>query len=138
MRKGEVVPECIISDSGNPANTEAYKKGLITIQDESSMLPVLALDVTPGMKVLDMCAAPGGKTTHIAEKMNDEGEVFAHDFHEHKLALIEANANRLGLTSIKAKSGDSRKLTELYEPVFLRPHSCRCTMQWSRCHPQKT
>ena len=81
------------------------------------MLPVLALDVTPGMKVLDMCAAPGGKTTHIAEKMNDEGEVFAHDIHEHKLALIEANANRLGLTSIKAKSGDSRKLTELYEPA---------------------
>ncbi len=119
MRKGEVVPECIISVSGNPANSEAYKKGLITIQDESSMLPVLALDVTPGMKVLDMCAAPGGKTTHIAEKMNDEGEVFAHDIHDHKLALIEANANRLGLTSIKTKSGDSRKLTELYAPVFL-------------------
>ena len=59
------------------------------------MLPVLALDVKPGMKVLDMCAAPGGKTTHIAEKMNDEGEVFAHDIHDHKLALIEANAARL-------------------------------------------
>ena len=73
----------------------AYKKGLITIQDESSMLPVVALDVKPGMKVLDMCAAPGGKTTHIAEKMNDEGEVYAHDIHEHKLALIEANADRL-------------------------------------------
>ncbi|MEK5039597.1 16S rRNA (cytosine(967)-C(5))-methyltransferase RsmB [Sporosarcina sp. FSL K6-3457] len=112
---GEVVPECIVSINSNPANTDAFKKGWITIQDESSMLPVLALDVQPGMKVLDMCAAPGGKTTHIAEKMNDTGEVFAHDIHEHKLALIEANANRLGLTSIQAKSGDSRKLTELYE-----------------------
>ena len=117
VRKGEVVPECIVSVSSNPANSEAYKKGLITIQDESSMLPVLALGVTPGMKVLDMCAAPGGKTTHIAEKMNDEGEVFAHDIHDHKLALIEANANRLGLTSIKTKSGDSRTLTELYPPA---------------------
>ena len=83
------------------------------------MLPVIALDLTPGMKVLDMCAAPGGKTTHIAEKMNDEGEVFAHDIHEHKMTLIEANANRLGLTSITAKSGDSRKLIELYGAVFI-------------------
>ncbi|WP_342509363.1 16S rRNA (cytosine(967)-C(5))-methyltransferase RsmB [Sporosarcina sp. FSL K6-2383] len=116
VRMGEVVPECIVSVNSNPANTEAYKKGWITIQDESSMLPVLALDVQPGMKVLDMCAAPGGKTTHIAEKMKDKGEVFAHDIHEHKLALIEANATRLGLTSIQAKSGDSRKLTELYAP----------------------
>lgn len=114
VRAGEVVPECIVSVNSNPSNTEAYKKGLITIQDESSMLPVLALDVQPGMKVLDMCAAPGGKTTHIAEKMKDTGEVFAHDIHEHKLALIKANATRLGLTSIQAKSGDSRKLTDLY------------------------
>lgn len=117
VRKGEVVPECIVSLSGNPANTEVYKKGLVTIQDESSMLPVLALDVSPGMKVLDMCAAPGGKTTHIAEKMNDQGEIFAHDVHAHKLGLIEANANRLGLTSIRTKSGDSRTLTELYAPA---------------------
>ena len=111
---GEVVAESLISNSGNPANTEAYKQGLVTIQDESSMLPVNALDLAPGMKVLDMCAAPGGKTTHIAEKMNNEGEVFAHDVHNHKIKLIEANAERLGLTSITAKSGDSRKLVDVY------------------------
>lgn len=114
VNPGEIVSESLISQSGNPANTNVYKKGLVTIQDESSMLPVNALDLAPGMKVLDMCAAPGGKTTHIAEKMNDEGEVFAHDLHEHKIALIEANAKRLGLSSITAKSGDSRKLIELY------------------------
>lgn len=114
VRRGEIIEECLISESGNPAKTEAYQKGLITIQDESSMLPVNALDVAPGMKVLDMCAAPGGKTTHIAEKMNDEGEVFAHDLHKHKMALIEANAERLGLSSISTRSGDSRELLELY------------------------
>lgn len=117
VTKGEVVPECIVTGPGNPAHTAAYKEGYVTIQDESSMLPVLALDLSPGMKVLDMCAAPGGKTTFIAEKMNDKGEVFAHDVHEHKLALIEANAKRLGLTSITAKSGDSRKLEAMYEPA---------------------
>lgn len=111
---GDIVGESLISNSGNPANTEAYKQGLVTIQDESSMLPVNALDLVPGMRVLDMCAAPGGKTTHIAEKMNNEGEVFAHDVHSHKIKLIETNAERLGLTSITAKSGDSRKLVDVY------------------------
>lgn len=114
VRRGEVVPESLISESGNPSNTDSFKKGLITIQDESSMLPVNALDVEPGMKVLDMCAAPGGKTTHIAEKMNDEGEVYAHDIHAHKIKLIQSNAERLGLESILPKSGDSRELVNLY------------------------
>lgn len=115
VRKGEVVSECLINESGNPASTDIYLDGLITIQDESSMLPVYALDVAPNMRVLDMCAAPGGKTTHIAEKMNDQGEVYAHDLHEHKIQLIEKNSERLGLSSIKVQSGDSRKLLDLYE-----------------------
>ena len=117
VRHGEVAPAALIPLKGNPIQTEAFRKGYVTIQDESSMLPALALDVSPGMRVLDMCAAPGGKTTHIAELMNDEGEVFAHDLHEHKLSLIRENADRLGLTSIQAKSGDSRKLAELYGPA---------------------
>lgn len=115
IHPGDVVSECLVSESGNPASAEIYEKGHITIQDESSMLPVYALDVKPGMKVLDMCAAPGGKTTHIAEKMNNEGEVYAHDLHAHKVKLIEKNSKRLGLSSIRTKSGDSRKLLEQYE-----------------------
>lgn len=111
---GEIVAESLLTESGNPANTRVYTKGLITVQDESSMLPAHALDVKPGMKVLDMCAAPGGKTTHIAELMNDEGEVIAIDVHKHKIKLIKDNARRLGLSSITAKSGDSRKLVEEY------------------------
>lgn len=115
VHQGDIVSECLISESGNPASTAIYEEGYITVQDESSMLPVHALDVAPGMKVLDMCAAPGGKTTHIAEKMNDEGEVYAHDLHEHKVQLIKKNSERLGLTSIQTKSGDSRQLVDLYE-----------------------
>lgn len=115
--KGEVIPGSIQASSGSLANTDAFAEGLLTIQDESSMLPVFALDVKPNMKVLDMCAAPGGKTTFIAEKMNDKGEVYAHDLHEHKLALIESNAKRLGIQSIRTKSGDSRELDSIYEPA---------------------
>ncbi|WP_339249619.1 16S rRNA (cytosine(967)-C(5))-methyltransferase RsmB [Sporosarcina sp. FSL W8-0480] len=115
--KGEVVPESIHTSSGSLANTAAFANGLLTIQDESSMLPVIALDVKPDMKVLDMCAAPGGKTTFIAEKMNNQGEVYAHDLHEHKLSLIESNANRLGIESIRLSSGDSRQLDSIYEPA---------------------
>ncbi|MCM3756668.1 16S rRNA (cytosine(967)-C(5))-methyltransferase RsmB [Sporosarcina aquimarina] len=112
---GKVVPEAVYCHSGNIANTYTYSKGWLTIQDESSMLPVYALDVHPGMKVLDMCAAPGGKTTQIAEHLADTGEVHAHDLHEHKLDLIEENAERLGLKSIWTSSGDSRELTDTYD-----------------------
>lgn len=113
---GKVVPEAIHCHSGNVAKTYTYTKGWLTVQDESSMLPVYALDVQPGMKVLDMCAAPGGKTTQIAEHLADTGEVHAHDLHEHKLELIEENADRLGLKSIWTSSGDSRELGYTYEP----------------------
>lgn len=116
VKQGEIIPESIQAASGSLANTEAYTNGFLSIQDESSMLPVLALDVQPDMKVLDMCAAPGGKTTFIAEKMGDRGEIYAHDLHDHKLALIESNAKRLGIQSIHTKSGDSRKLDEVYDP----------------------
>ncbi|GKV64240.1 MULTISPECIES: 16S rRNA (cytosine(967)-C(5))-methyltransferase RsmB [Sporosarcina] len=113
---GNLTEGSIQVESGSLASTEAYKQGLLTVQDESSMLPALALQAEPGMKVLDMCAAPGGKTTHIAERMKDDGEVQAHDLHPHKLRLIEQNAKRLGLTSIQTHSGDSRELLSTYEP----------------------
>lgn len=113
---GNLTEGSIQVESGNLASTEAYKQGLLTVQDESSMLPALALQAEAGMKVLDMCAAPGGKTTHIAERMKDDGEVQAHDLHPHKLRLIEQNAKRLGLTSIQTHSGDSRELLSTYEP----------------------
>ncbi|PID02742.1 16S rRNA (cytosine(967)-C(5))-methyltransferase [Sporosarcina sp. P2] len=113
---GTLSDSSIQVESGNLASTEVFKQGLLTIQDESSMLPAIALQVEPGMRVLDMCAAPGGKTTHIAERMKNDGEIQAHDLHPHKLRLIEQNAERLGLTSIHTNSGDSRELLKTYEP----------------------
>ena len=64
---------------------------------------------TPGDLVLDFCAAPGGKTTHLAQKMENKGKIIAMDIHDHRLTLIEENATRLGITNIRALLHDGTK-----------------------------
>ncbi len=112
-QQSDMMPECIHLTNGTAARTMAFKEGLITIQDESSMLPANVLAPQPGMKVLDMCAAPGGKTTHIAEKMANEGSILALDLHPHKLDLIEENTARLGLDIVQTAPVDGRKAADL-------------------------
>lgn len=115
VEKGEVAPESIVSKKGNLAYSNAFKNGFITIQDESSMLVARTLDVEPGQTVYDSCAAPGGKTTHIAELMKGTGTVISTDLHEHKVKLIKEQADRLGLTNIEVKAMDSRKAQEVFQ-----------------------
>lgn len=88
----------------------AYAAGLYTLQNRSSMLAAELLAPQPGDFVLDVCAAPGGKTTHIAEKMQNRGRVLAFDIHPHKITLIEAAAKRLGLSCITAQCQDAAQL----------------------------
>lgn len=73
----------------------------VYIQDESSMLDAAVLAPEPGQTVIDMCSAPGGKTTHLAQKMENQGKIFACDIYDHKLGLIKENAVRLGLNCIE-------------------------------------
>lgn len=87
-----------------PQDMNAVLEGRATVQDEASMRVTHALELKPGMQVLDLCAAPGGKTTHIAEQMNDQGSITAHDRFPKKLRFIEAHAERLGLRSIKTQA----------------------------------
>ncbi|MGD6833261.1 16S rRNA (cytosine(967)-C(5))-methyltransferase RsmB [Sutcliffiella halmapala] len=115
VEKGEVAQESIVSNKGNLAYSNAFKNGFITIQDESSMLVARTLDVEPGQTVYDSCAAPGGKTTHIAELMKGTGTVISTDLHEHKVKLIKEQADRLGLTNIEVKAMDSRKAQEVFQ-----------------------
>ena len=84
-----------------------FNEGLFYVQDFAASLTVEVLDVKPGMTVADMCAAPGGKTTHIAEKMNNNGKIYAFDMFEHKINKINENAKRLGIDIIKASVADS-------------------------------
>ena len=102
----------LVQGAGNMALVPGFQQGDFSIQDESSMLVAEALDPRPGMKVLDCCAAPGGKTAHIAEKMDDVGQIWACDLHEHKQKLIADQAERLGLSSIQTLVMDAAKLDE--------------------------
>lgn len=114
-RKSSVTKQGVIIDSGNVIKTSIIGLGNATIQDESSMLVSELLNVEPGMKVLDCCSAPGGKTTHIAELMNDQGEVIAHDLHQKKINLVKNHADRLNLSSITATPEDARELTNVHQ-----------------------
>jgi 16S rRNA (cytosine967-C5)-methyltransferase len=87
-----------------------YREGKVTVQDEGAMLIAPLLQVRPGNRVLDLCAAPGGKTTHIAEEMRDQGRIDAVDIHPHKLGLLRKAAVRLGLRSIWTVLADGREL----------------------------
>ncbi|HZG84475.1 16S rRNA (cytosine(967)-C(5))-methyltransferase RsmB [Paenibacillus sp.] len=105
----------VVTSGGNAAHGDAYAQGLCTVQDESSMLVAALVDPEPGMRVLDCCAAPGGKSTHLAERMEDEGEIIACDIHPHKRELIDAAARRLGLRSVETVVIDAAKLHERFE-----------------------
>ncbi len=114
VARSEHIPECIYLFNGQAAKTTAFQKGFVTIQDESSMIPAYALQAEPGMTVLDMCSAPGGKTTHIAEKMKNTGKLVAMDIHQHKLKLVRENADRLGFSFIETMEMDARKASEIF------------------------
>lgn len=112
VKRGDLSEDAIVIQKGNVFQTSVYRDGLVTAQDESSMLVGRAVGAEVGMKVIDACAAPGGKSTHIAEQMKDQGTVLSFDLHEHKVKLIREQASRLGLNSIKTEARDARKLKE--------------------------
>ncbi len=109
-------PSALVEDAivcrklGALNNFAPLSEGACIIQDESSMLAARALEPRPNDFVIDCCAAPGGKSTHMAELMNDRGMVIAVDVHEHKIKLIADNAARLGLKIVKPLLMDAREI----------------------------
>ncbi len=92
----------------------AAEEGLFSVQDISSMIMIRALDPKPGETVLDVCAAPGGKSLAAAERMENRGRVISCDIYDHKLALIRKTAERLGISIIETHRNDATKLREEY------------------------
>ncbi len=82
---------------------------ILHVQDLASQLCCLALDPQPGETVLDVCAAPGGKSFTAAELMQNSGKIYAYDLHENRVRLIRNGAKTLGITCITAEPGDARK-----------------------------
>ena len=100
------------------AESNEFKDGLFTIQQESSMKTIEVLDPKKGAKILDLCAAPGTKTSYIGEYIENDGEIIANDLLEQKLSLIKENIDRLGLKNIELTSFDAAILQDKYVDSF--------------------
>lgn len=103
----------------NVVALRAYKEGLCTLQGESSMRIAPLLQPEPGQRLLDACAAPGGKTTHLAELAGDRADIQAYDVHPRRAAQVSAQAQRLGLRSVRVTAGDCRQDGGYYDGVLL-------------------
>lgn len=118
----EHLPGCIrMSGVGSVRRIPAFAEGRFHVQDKSSQLCALALGAKPGERVLDLCAAPGGKTFTIAETMNGEGRVDSSDLYEQRVKLIADGAKRLGLQNVRTQAGDALKPveeTEIYDRIL--------------------
>ena len=99
-------------NSGLIINSEEFKTGKIIAQDASSYLAARNLGVMPNELVLDICAAPGGKTAVLAENMENRGEIIAIDIHQHKIKLIDTNMKKLGIDIVKATVMDARNVNK--------------------------
>jgi len=105
----------LVKEQGHFAGHDLFVEGAITIQDESSQLVAPTLDLQGDEQVLDACAAPGGKTAHMASYLTS-GKVMALDLYDHKLDLIQENAQRLGVADrVQTQKLDARKVHEFFE-----------------------
>lgn len=103
---------------GDLQKLPSFKMGKWTVQDESAMLVAKVVNPQKGERILDMCSAPGGKSIHMAELMDNEGEIISCDIHPHKLELITRNAERMGVTIMKPTLQDGTKHREEWENNF--------------------
>lgn len=102
----------VCSSGFDVAASELYRRGYFSVQDKGAYMAAVSLDPQPGETVIDMCAAPGGKSTHIAELQKDSGTIIACDIYPHKLKLIESAASRLGINTIKTLLSDGTKTND--------------------------
>ena len=105
----------VLSGTGSIENLTAFKEGLFYVQDPASKLSVLCAKVPENARVLDCCAAPGGKSFASAIAMKGTGSIISCDVHEHKVGLIQNGADRLGLANISARQQDATRFVAEWE-----------------------
>lgn len=117
--KSALCPDAVrVSNLGLLLKSKHFSDGLFYVQDLSSMLACRILAPKKGASVLDICAAPGGKSTYIAQLMQNSGEIYSSDIYEHKIKLISENAKRLGIDIIKPCINDATAENKAYFDKF--------------------
>ena len=110
VEKHPWLPGCFeVSATGDLESLPAFTEGRFMVQDAAARLVATIAQPVPDAKVMDVCAAPGGKSFALAIDMKDQGQIVSCDIHPHKLKLIESGAQRLGITSIRAAQADGRE-----------------------------
>ena len=117
-REAEENSEAILAKGSGIVSCDLYRHGYYTIQSLSSMIAVKALAPEPGSKVLDLCAAPGGKTGYMAELMGNEGSITACDVHPHRLMLTQAAMKRIGVSICALEERDAAIYDESLKDSF--------------------
>lgn len=113
------VPGCLeLFGTGDLAALPAFREGKFLVQDPAARLVSLIAGIQPGQKVLDVCAAPGGKTFSAAFEMRGEGQILSCDLHENKLKRIREGAARLGLSCVETAAADGRERNAAWVEVF--------------------
>lgn len=116
LEKGKLSSDClIVLNPESITSLNEFREGLFTIQDESSMMVAEIANPIEGNLVIDVCSAPGGKTTHMAQKMNNRGKIIARDLYKQKIELIIETNNRLGIDIIETQVYDALIFDKDYE-----------------------
>ena len=110
--EGNLEDFLILKKVKNIENIDLFKEGFFTVQDEGAGLIVDVLNPKEDECILDACSSPGGKTTYIAEKMKNKGNIEAWDIHEHRVKLVQNVAKRLGINIIQVRIQDATKINE--------------------------
>ena len=118
FQEGEFEGFLILEKVKNIEQLDLFKQGYFTIQDEGAGLIAKVVNPKPNEVILDACSSPGGKTTYMAELMEDKGKIIAWDLHAHRIKLVEENAKRLGIHIIKAQCQDATIYKEEYKEKF--------------------
>lgn len=104
----------ILDDFFDIANSEMFKSGLFSVQDESSSLASKLLNPLPGQTIFDMCSGPGGKATHMAQLMKNKGNIMAFEKNPRRLEMVMKECQRLGIDIVKPKLNDATILRKNY------------------------
>lgn len=108
-----VSPCGVVMRGGSPTASRAFAQGWYYVQDEAAQLVSLAVAPRPGERILDACAAPGGKSLHLAELMGDQGEIIAADADSARLRLVAENCKRMGVTSVRPVLADVSRAADV-------------------------